>query len=506
MPPFDRVARKLNTCLTAGFTAGLASLLAAPCAWAGTGLPATPEAWRAAAQADIEAAVRVTRENHPGAHDPHNPGFLARLEAARVHGHALASQVGSAAGYAAALDGFNVRIGDGHAGAYPKIDAAALPKERWPGFVTVWRGDALYVLAARDGQPAAGSKLLACDGKPARQLIKDNVFSFYGRVAEAGQWRHARRVFLDAHNPFIQVPKRCSFESKGKVVEHALSWRDLDEGAERWFADGNDGGDARPVGITEPRTNLFWVSMPTFQPNEDERAAYRAMNREIEEHRARYLAADAIVIDLRKNQGGSSSWSADFAKALWGKERVTRARADYSAKSEVWWRASRDNTDYVVSMADRLAEQGNPGMAAWARTNAEGMRGALSRGEPFYVEKKTPGASAATAGGDEVAPFTRPVYVVVPGNCASACLDAIDVFTRFPNTTLVGAPSSADSTYMEVRFEDLPSGLARVVVPNKVYVNRARANGQVYHPKLPVLDVVWSMPALLNVVEKDLAR
>ena len=105
-----------------------------------------------------------------------------------------------------------------------------------------------------------------------------------------------------------------------------------------------------------------------------------------------------------------------------------------------------------------------------------------------------------------MAPFIRPFYVVVPGNCASACLDALDVFTRFPNTTLVGAPSSADSTYMEVRTVDLPSGLATVMVPNKVYVNRPRANGQVYHPKLPVLDVVWSMPTLLKVVEQDLAR
>lgn len=501
MSPFDRAANRFKTCLTVG----LAALLVAPSAWAGAALPDTPDAWRAAAKTDIETAVKLTRENHPGMHDPHNPGFIANLEAARAHGLALASKVTDATGYVAAVAGFQARIGDGHAGMYPRIDDAVLPKSRWPGFVTVWRGDALYVFAAQDGQPPTGSKLVACDGKPARQVILDNVFSFEGRAAEAGRWwSRARSVFLDWHNPFIELPKRCSFEVNGKLGEHVLAWRALDAQAERWFADSN-AGDARPVGITEPRKNLYWVSMPTFQPNEEERAAYRAMTREIEQNRARYLAADAIVVDLRKNQGGSSTWSADFARALWGKERVRHAMTDYFARTEVWWRASQANTEYVFSMADKQAKEGRTESAASSRIEGEGMRAALARGEPFYVQAKSR-PTAPTAAGAEVAPFTRPFYVIVPGNCASACLDAIDVFTRFPNTTLVGAPSSADSTYMEVRHQDLASGLAAVIVPNKVWVNRPRANGQVYHPKLPVLDVVWSMPVLLKTVEKDLAR
>ncbi len=59
---------------------------------------------------------------------------------------------------------------------------------------------------------------------------------------------------------------------------------------------------------------------------------------------------------------------------------------------------------------------------------------------------------------------------------ASACLDALDVFTRFSNTKLMGAPSSTDSTYMDIRTRPVPSGLASVVIPNKVYGNLPRAN------------------------------
>ena len=487
---------RILPCLTA---------LASACACAaGPALPTTPQAWRAAAQADIEAAVQVTRENHPGTLDPHNPGFPARLDDARRHGLALAARIEDAAGYVAAVEGFNVRIGDGHAGMRVLIDAASLPPERWPGFVTVWRGGALYVYAGQAGTPAAGSRLLGCDGKPGEQLVRENVFAFTGRVSEAGQWWVAAPLlFVDGGNPFVKPPQRCRFEHEGAVSEHALAWRALDAEGRRWREE-SESGDALPVGKTEPRPNLAWVAMPTFHPNEAERAAYRAMTRDAKENRARWLTLDAVVIDLRRNGGGNSAWSHDFARALWGRARVDRALADFSARSEVWWRASPANTDYVASIVQVLAQQGQPDQAAWAREQSEGMRAALARGEPFYVQKKD--GRAAAAAPDTTAPFTKSVYVVVPGDCASSCLDALDVFTRFPNTTLVGAPSSADSTYMDVRRHPLASGLARVTVPNKMYVNRGRANGQFYPVGLEMRELSWSTDAFLRLVEADLAR
>jgi hypothetical protein len=86
-----------------------------------------------------------------------------------------------------------------------------------------------------------------------------------------------------------------------------------------------------------------------------------------------------------------------------------------------------------------------------------------------------------------------------------ACLDALDYFTVFPNVKLIGAPSSADSTYMEVRLQPLASGLASVIVPVKMYVGRARAAGQVYTPAIEVDELSWSTQAFLKVIEADLA-
>ena len=96
--------------------------------------------------------------------------------------------------------------------------------------------------------------------------------------------------------------------------------------------------------------------------------------------------------------------------------------------------------------------------------------------------------------------------MIVPGQCASACLDALDVFAHFPNTKLIGAPSSADSVYLEVRVQALPDGLAKVVIPTKLYRDRPRASGQVYPPAIEVRDLSWSTGAFRAVVEADLKR
>jgi hypothetical protein len=92
------------------------------------------------------------------------------------------------------------------------------------------------------------------------------------------------------------------------------------------------------------------------------------------------------------------------------------------------------------------------------------------------------------------------------GGCASACLDAVDVFTRFPGVKLVGAPTSADSQYLEVRLQPLPSGRGAVWLSTKIWVHRPRRAGEVYRPDLPVNDLDWSTTTMLSHIERDPAN
>jgi hypothetical protein len=58
---------------------------------------------------------------------------------------------------------------------------------------------------------------------------------------------------------------------------------------------------------------------------------------------------------------------------------------------------------------------------------------------------------------------------------------------------------------MEVRFADFPSGLGKVIVPNKVYVNRPRGNGVYYTPDILHRDLDWSTEAFLKRVQAEVA-
>ena len=77
------------------------------------------------------------------------------------------------------------------------------------------------------------------------------------------------------------------------------------------------------------------------------------------------------------------------------------------------------------------------------------------------------------------------MYVFMTGRCASACLDAIDLLTQFENVTLVGMPTAADTDYLELRSETLPSERAIFGFPIKVYRNRPRPSGFYYEPDIP---------------------
>ncbi|PRC94821.1 S41 family peptidase [Solimicrobium silvestre] len=471
--------------------------------------PGSAEEWAVAAKIDLNAAYEETLNNHPGVYDPHNPDFINKLELAKKNGLAIASQVHDAAGYAAAISAFNTGLHDGHAGAFSTLDDKQMPVPRWPGFFSVWRGDGLYIYASEHADLHVGAKIVSCDGVQIKDVILNNVFAFEGRSDEVGHWWvRAGKVFVDRGNPFVTLPQQCQFSFDGQLFKRDIKWEATDSNFEQWRKRAYN-GDELPVGLTEPRAKLFWVAMPTFDPNEAERIAYLKLSAEVLEKREHMLNADAIVIDLRHNQGGSSMWSKHFAEALWGEARVNRKMDAYSRDYQVWWRASQDNTDYMLGLVDQFKQQEILDSAAWASENGNAMKAALLRGDKYYIARDEAGKNIVTDPNVDLptdpVPLSKPVYVIVPGQCASACLDALDVFTRFAGTKLIGAPSSADSTYMEVRVKTLPSGFADVLIPNKMYVNRPRVSGQGYLPEITVDDLEWSTANLLKVVEKDLA-
>jgi Peptidase family S41 len=246
-------------------------------------------------------------------------------------------------------------------------------------------------------------------------------------------------------------------------------------------------------------------ALPDFQPDDAGTAAYMKLYADTAAKRGELLKARAIVLDLRFNQGGSSNWAKMLAKGLWGEARVNAALKDYFAMTQTWWRPTAGNLAAIQEFIPLLEQQGDPESAAMVKMFMPIFEAAVKRGDKYLVEPDIPEDMLPAAEADAEA-LKTPIYVIVPGQCASACLDAIDYFKRFSNTKLIGAPSSADSTYMEVRSAKLPSGYGNAIIPMKMYVDRPRGKGAFYSPDIEMRDFDWSTGNFLKHIEKDLAK
>jgi hypothetical protein len=87
-------------------------------------------------------------------------------------------------------------------------------------------------------------------------------------------------------------------------------------------------------------------------------------------------------------------------------------------------------------------------------------------------------------------PFSAQVYLLSNGTCGSTCLNFADQVLMIPGMKLIGSATNGDSAYMEVRDEALPSGLARLTFPQKVWRGMGRGNLEAYYPDI-VYDGAW---------------
>jgi hypothetical protein len=461
--------------------------------------------WRAAALQDVKAAYDIYVMNHPGVEEPANKNFVAQLQRARDAGLARAAKARDRFDYMDALGAFTAELSDGHAQAFANpLPAAPSAQREWPGFVVAWRGKGAFVHRAGEGAPApVGSRILACNGQSITDFLKTRQGLRAVRPAEAGGWWFwTPRAFVSSPSlPLRTRAQSCRFSTpSGETVDAKLSWLPAPAELADWQNQASD-GDRTPIGLTEPRPGMFLIGLPDFQPNEQAVASYRALYEALRTRRSELLKARAVVLDLRHNNGGSSTWPQQTAHALWGRTLVERRLAKYNRDVRVWWRATPDNIAHVVALEGRLLKEGNKEDAAWIKSVATGMKKARTAGQPFYVEEED---EAPATGGPTVSQLKVPIYVITPGRCGSACLDAVDIFKRFDNVKLIGAPTSADSPYMDVRVADLPSGHGRIVVPNKVYSGRRRRGGEIYVPDIEVRDIDWSTAVFLDRIERDL--
>ena len=457
-----------------------------------------PKDWPTAYRNDLQAARRTILESHPGPVDAMNPGFLEWLDTGFEQQMALAESINTADEYVYAMLRYIGGFRDGHLGIRFDVDRGP---PRWPGFFTTWRNGALVVHTVDTDIVAAlaeGDRLRSCDGQSAETLVRQRVFDFQYDPALPANWvPAAARAFVDLGNPYVDAPKQCVFVREDREIALDLEWRQFswDELRDDYSA---ARGRTRPeVGLLVPETGVYWLQASTFGPNEAQVAKYSDAFRQLREART---DAKLVVLDLRGNDGGSSMWADLFAQALWDS-----LPDDKNEGSEyVEWRVSEGNIAYWETVPEMLRKQfGNSHPSIdWSNHILRNLTASLKDGRDLWRETPVDGeqdvSDASTEkDSDSATPtYEGPVVVLTDTTCGSACLDAMSLLTKVPRVVHVGSVTAADTQYMESRAAALPSGLATMVIPIKVYRDRERPDGGYFTPAYRFDGLHWTDEAL----------
>ncbi len=410
--------------------------------------------WRAATRADVEAAYTLIKENHPGAlPEIGDTAFRAALETAHAAALTRAADVTSFEGYTATLAAFGVALGDKHIGSRPLYNSTRV---EWSGLVTAKRADH-WIVVDEEATPTApsvkGAQLISCDGRAAEDLARASlgVFKVDWSVG-AQQIQAAPWLLVDEHNPFIARPKTCLFDKAGQQLSVTLAWRPaaratLTRRIIAAIGAGSAGFGVRAVG------DGWWIALQSLT---DPAAPVVA---DVVAKADTLRKAKFVVLDMRGNGGGSSTFGDQIARALLGDDYVSRALGPVNSDCGDVWRVSEGNIRQLEYYVDTLASTRG---AEFKREMAEQLaraKKAQAAGRPLSGSVSCH-AKAARSSARPRSKFDGRLILITDNVCFSSCLEVTQEF-RTLGALHVGQTTDANTHYTENRDEALPSGLSR---------------------------------------------
>jgi len=440
--------------------------------------------WGEALRTDAAAAHSAIAGSHPGMVNPDDPDFAWINETQYALALERAEEADSFADYFYAMQHYVAAFNDGHLG-YGVFGSTPDNEVKWPGFIVQDDGDrGLVVTLAEDwsGVPV-GARIVACDGRDAFQVGDDRIGARFGRWELASQRAmFGPMVMLDTGDPYVRPIGRCVVETAAGSRSVELDWR---EGGPGFYGRYNvfPAPGRRLIVMRRLEDGTYWISLPTFNgnPESDDGQALRTVLSEIGGQADALRLAPAIVFDLRGNGGGSSAWSAEIARGLWGEGAFQRVP---EPPMTVVWRASLGNLQSLRNAFRERDANGNLSIdtRAWYLRSIAGLEAAIANGDDRWVIAPSPDGGAGADGGDLSYYSPRGnVFVLTDESCMSACLDAVDLWTRL-GATPVGRETGADTVYMEIRSVRMPSGLGSMSLPMKFYIGRERGHNEPVKP------------------------
>lgn len=428
---------------------------------------AQTELWAQLTAQDLAAAKELIGSNHPGAVAGDDPEFSAALNAGYDSAMQLATQVRSYEGYRAVLQRYAAGFGDRHISSDARLESP----QRWPGFMVALDEDWRVTSSVDEDAPKPGARLIECDGVAPLELAEKRLRATMSNWNIAAQRkRYSYRLLIDTGDPFVTVPKRCTFaDDAGARFEHVLNWRALSA---------SDLNTNMRIAIARPPADVslsqfedgWWVRLGTLVD------AARPVVEEVARRSAELRAGRFVVVDLRGNGGGSSIYSERIAETLYGEQRTAAVLKSIAAGPEATtWRASPGNLETLDQYVQRFSRELGPD---------DWLVHELKKAHAAVAEALRNGNATATVpievAGKKKQTKTRgapPLVVLLTDRfCFSSCLMAAHLF-RGLGALHVGEETDQNTHYTEVRSIALPSGLSTFSTMQAIDRSHARRIG-----------------------------
>lgn len=450
----------------------------------------TPEEWQAIARADLDAVHAAIVDAHPGYIDATNPQPHAWAEQGYREAQALVPRIVNYDTMMSAVRYYVSGFRDGHL-----MYSDNIRNDGYHELVNGWRVDerngATVVTAVMPGWkaplPPLGAILLDCDGRSPHAIVAADVAPYIDR-REIPDLRAS--MFSSIVSPMLAglELKRCTFRRRdGTTLALHLTYRSVPT-MDVWAG-------LRSVSPHAPdqvnrydfQDGVLWIRAANFLLGPDQAKELGAMLKEVAALRGIRL----IVFDTRENSGGDSRVGQQMIDAATGGLEFDIDGLDRLPKVYTQWRASDISIaglDRYVGMMTERYGRSDPRTHELERLR-DRMREARRKGQTWV---DTPGEPRLTrteiaARHGRLRRFDGTVAVITDGNCASACLDFVDMVHLIPGSVHLGRATASDTFYLEQARVTLPSGNL-LVMPMKVWRNRVRGDNEVLVPDIP-LDV-----------------
>ena len=421
------------------------------------------EDWEKRYVEDVNEILQIVKNNHPGYVDVENPDFKRNLIYFFKNSLSDKKHVVDYTSYKRFLKRFVNSFKDKHMLLYfPKeeLEESLLTSNIYADYINgrfiIREADETYYPALN------GWKILKINDTTASEYFKVNVLPYEGNETIASDWIYYAPKLLIHHNVLNnEIPKTITVEYNGEIKNIELVWNKISNSEVLGIQKRMTSITNPEFGIKEIESRIYWLSLPSFQLNEEQKNHFF----KIKDKLSNTKDISLLVIDLRGNDGGNSAYGDLISNEIYGKSFTEIMKNNLYKDVYVEYRTSKSNSGNIRKFSAEIADK---------------MDEARRKGKELYrynFESDSVNDSINLAEA-----IAKKVIVITDVLCFSSCLDFMDLILSHPNTVHVGLPTGADSQYIENTYELLPSKMAGLSYSMKVYRNRHRKANQAYIP------------------------